>query len=560
MSEESPHRGQEDSTCSAPPAKRPHDASHHGDNLSSTLVDLNSSTDQQTIATLESPQHVNGSGNDVRPVETSRVHREGSNVEDEQAQHLLPGIVATPENVPLWAASPESSWSNPPLYSAETASLLWLGLLSSDAASLSVNQTTRIPDLLNQPSAPSAECASAVVQGWVQNDASGLEDVAESDEIDLEEDIVLEPDEVILFRHFVHVLSMWIDITDWENSFAVRVSSMALRNVGLMRAILALSARHLSVCPLFAHLSEHFPSAETLGVRYYHQTLQYLQRAMQHPPYLRSDQLLATVLLISTYEMLDTNGRDWERHLKGVFWIQRSQLIQGESGGLKQAIWWAWLRQDIWAAFKDRRKILSFYVLKRPCSELGFWELVNRSVFLLGQCVNYASEKEVQAGAIDVQARINRGEELWSSLEEWKTGFAQHDRRLPTVSADDFPFQPIWINPPAASLAVQVHHFARLLLSSMMPALGGLSELSKRRAAVQSCAATICGIAYCTRESAAMITSTECLYASRPHLNSQDEVEAVNSLLLSHQKQTGWPNHDIHAQVRADDTSRTKDE
>lgn len=122
------------------------------------------------------------------------------------------------------------------------------------------------------------------MQGWVQNDAGGLEDVAESDEIDLEENIVLEADEVILFRHFVHVLSTWIDITDWEHSFAVRVSSMALRNVGLMRAILALSARHLSVCPLFAHLGEHFPSAETLGVRYYHQTLQYLQRAMQHPP------------------------------------------------------------------------------------------------------------------------------------------------------------------------------------------------------------------------------------------------------------------------------------
>ena len=99
---------------------------------------------------------------------------------------------------------------------------------------------------------------------------------------------------------------------------------------------------------------------------------------------------------------------------------------------------------------------------------------------------------------------------------------------------------------------MQVHHFARLLLSDLMPALGGLAELSQRRARVQSCADIICGIAYCTTESAAMITSTQCLYAARPHLTSQNEVDAVNSLLSSHQKQTGWPSHDIQAQIRID--------
>ena len=47
--------------------------------------------------------------------------------------------------------------------------------------------------------------------------------------------------------------------------------------------------------------------------------------------------------------MIDGFGKGWERHLKGAFWIQRSREINGESGGLEQAVWWAWLRQDVWA-------------------------------------------------------------------------------------------------------------------------------------------------------------------------------------------------------------------
>ncbi|KAK4623748.1 hypothetical protein CLAFUW4_05343 [Fulvia fulva] len=465
-------------------------------------------------------------------------------------QSLDQNIESDPEGWQIWAASPESSWSNPPGYTAETASRLWFGLLANDATTSATGNFSDDPSAA-ATCAPTSETTSAVAQNWVEGAALKSGGIRSQTILSFpEEAITLDPDEVVLFRHFVLILSTWLDITDPERSFAVVVTDMALRNRGVMCAILALSARHLSICPTDTSINGSEAPPETLAVKYYSHTLQYLQRAMQHAPYLTSDELLATVLVISAYEMLDTEGRDWERHLKGVFWIQRSQLIHGESEGLKRCIWWAWLRQDIWAAFKERRKILSFYVLKRPCSELDFWELVNRSVFLLGQCVNYASDKEIQAGAVNTQARIARGRSLWASLEEWNSCFAPFDRRLPTLPTNNFPFTPIWINPPAASLAVQVHHFARLLLLDLMPAIGGLAELTKRAENVRESVAAICGIAYCTTESAAMLTSTQCLYAARPHLNASHEVDAVNELLLSHQKQTGWPNGDIHLDVR----------
>lgn len=56
---------------------------------------------------------------------------------------------------------------------------------------------------------------------------------------------------------------------------------------------------------------------------------------MQYPSFARSHEVIATASLISTYEMIDGSNKDWQTHLKGVFWIQRSQDNDGESGGLR---------------------------------------------------------------------------------------------------------------------------------------------------------------------------------------------------------------------------------
>jgi hypothetical protein len=109
------------------------------------------------------------------------------------------------------------------------------------------------------------------------------------------------------------------------------------------------------------------------------------------------------------------------------------------------------LQQDIWAAFRKRRQILSFYKVTRPCATLDFWELVDRSVYLLGQCVNYASIKEEDNGRSDMQRRLDDSAKMWEKLEEFISCFKKHDRRLPASRQADSPFTPIWINPPAAS-------------------------------------------------------------------------------------------------------------
>lgn len=105
------------------------------------------------------------------------------------------------------------------------------------------------------------------------------------------------------------------------------VPHLAPYNQGIMKAILALCTRHLSIKPL----TNLVPDC-TLAVQYYYETLQYLQQAMKNEACLRSEELLVTCLIISTYEMIDGEDQSWERHLGGIFWVQRPREINGESG------------------------------------------------------------------------------------------------------------------------------------------------------------------------------------------------------------------------------------
>ena len=237
----------------------------------------------------------------------------------------------------LFGISPEASFGGWPTVSAEAASQWWFNLLASD-----INNNQSMLSNSIEPhhryEAASGTCApddisssNTLIHDYVQaapgttNNAVSLTDI-----------------EVQLLHHYVMHLSGWIDATDPDRQFAVIVPNLALTNRGLASAILALSSLHLSLDskPTCGHSS--LPIDPTTSVQYYNETLHYLQHAMGDATFLRSDELLATVLIISMFEMIEMKSPDQGehfRHLQGVFWIQRSQTIHGESQGLKKRIW-----------------------------------------------------------------------------------------------------------------------------------------------------------------------------------------------------------------------------
>lgn len=221
-----------------------------------------------------------------------------------------------------------------------------------------------------------------------------------------------------------------------------------MRNAGLLNAILALSCRHLSLNP--GVTSDKQPRRE-MSLQYYNQTLHYVQKAMQYSSYKTSLELLATTPIISIYEMLDDSCKDWERHLEGVFLIQRSQVIHGESEGLKSAVWLAWLCQDVWAAFREKRKTLTFWTPKKPYTSLSLFELAARSVYILAKVINYCSRDGFIITEVNtVQARVDRAGQLRDMLDEWRKHLTVEFSPLPVMSKDKSAvFRPIWIRIPA---------------------------------------------------------------------------------------------------------------
>lgn len=254
-----------------------------------------------------------------------------------------------------------------------------------------------------------------------------------------------------------------------------------------MKAILALSARYSSLSTPAPDGSVTEPVVDpNEAIQFYYETLHYVSTALQYNSYKHSEELLATAIVVSTYEMLDASepNSNWQRHLKGVFWIQRSQDVNGASGGLRQAVWWAWLRQDLWAAFREHRRCFSFWQPIVDYADLSENDLAYRSVYLLSQAVNYCIEPPPDANAeadadVDleqVRLRTERGNELMNMLERWRSFSNAAFKTFPTENRDEVHgWAPIWIHPPAFGVALQVYSFAKILVCLHRPVPSGFA-------------------------------------------------------------------------------------
>lgn len=354
--------------------------------------------------------------------------------------------------------SPRSD-SSGSLCNVNTATSRWFGLLASDVTSanysfasplLTSRHNTQSHHSSVSPNIPVAVILPDTPQEQVTNPgarppASGA---SPNGDTRLQRHQILTENEFFLLQHFTDHVSSWLDLNDPLRHFSIMVPHLATGNEGLRKAIFALAARDLTIKPL--QRSPNFQPDRSLAVEYYHETLQYLQQAMKDEKFLRSDELLATVLIISTYELIDGAGQAWERHLKGIFWIQRSLDSNGESGGLRQAAWWAWLRQDLWASYRERRKLFTVFVPTKPYSTMDQWEIAEKIVYLAAQVVNFASDEETEAGKVNQKQRLQAADRIARELDLWLKNLTPHFQPLPSPGPrGSNPFRPTLIHPQA---------------------------------------------------------------------------------------------------------------
>ncbi|KAK7738031.1 hypothetical protein SLS63_002364 [Diaporthe eres] len=290
----------------------------------------------------------------------------------------------------------------------------------------------------------------------------------------------------------------------------------------------------------------------SIPVQYYYETLHYVREALQYTTYTRSEELLATVIITSTYEMLDDSKGNWTRHLKGVFGIQRSQDVHGASGGLRQSVWWAWLKQDLWAAFREKRRCFSFWRPAKDVSELTQNELANRAVYLLSQAVNFCADS--QSKTWTMEARIQSGSVLQAALARWKSflGTAYEPLPCPPSRFQGSEFRSIWIHPPQFAVAMQVYSFAKILISLHLPGIGGFQGYLQTQRVLSDAVDTICGIAMELKDEGCQILSAQCLFGAGLCTHDPVKRETIISLISDCEARTGWPILTLKEDLRAE--------
>ncbi|KAM5357038.1 hypothetical protein ACJZ2D_016677 [Fusarium nematophilum] len=438
-------------------------------------------------------------------------------------------------------SNPVSTWSpDSAFWTTDFASTRWLDLLANDAA-----QADSGFSLAPTPAPREGEERLLQQQAAIENLHTRLSEV-ERKSWQADADASLTSHEAGLLRHFAERCALWLDLFNPQRLFSTYAVRLALRNTGLMKAILALAARHRAKLP--REEQDDLPgAADNEFIHYYYQTLHYVQEALTYNSYTNSEELLATAIVISSYEMLDeSDGQgNWQRHLKGVFWIQRSQDVNGSSGGLRQAVWWAWLRQDIWAAFREKRPCFSFWVPLQKYHELDQHGLADRAIYLLSQAVNYyAHSRAVGADSIaDPSASMNLSrvkEELLRNIDQWKSCLGDQYKPLPTSSSPSDVFARLWIHPPQFGVALQAISFAQILIALHSPMAGGFNGYLRMQKTLSEAVDTICGIAMELKEEGCQIMSAQCLYGAGLCVQECKKREGILALMEACEARVGW--------------------
>jgi hypothetical protein len=467
------------------------------------------------------------------------------------------------------ARSPDSSTYEK--WSADFASTRWLDLLANDAAqadsgfSLAPSPAPESSDFgARAQAALSTHVSPALLNGQAQL-PENLDPESERKAWQSEGIVALTNHEAVLFRHFAERCARWLDLFQPNMLFSNYAIRLALKNPGLMKAMLAFSAKHrsksLGIEPE-APVQPPPPSGppqtasndgeDNEWIRYYYETLHYVREALTYSSYTHSEELLATAVVISAYEMLDESdgSGNWQRHLKGVFWIQRSQDVDGACGGLRQAVWWAWLRQDIWAAFREKRSCLSFWRDMRDVSELDQHGLADRAMYLLSQAVNYSAEsRKAEAAAASASGPLNPSaalqrkrsrDDLVAHMERWRTFLGDEFSTLPTPKAPHDVFTPLWVHPPELGVALQAYSFAQILVTLHAPNTTGLNGFLKMQKTLSDAVETICGIAMELTEAHCQIISAQCLYGAGLCVQDTVRRDKIIAMMESCEKRVGW--------------------
>lgn len=328
------------------------------------------------------------------------------------------------------------------------------------------------------------------------------------------------PREMQIFDHFVTRTSRWLDLFDPRQHCSIHVSQHAMQDVGLRNAVLALSISHLSLHPGCV--------GRTDALEYFVAALRHVRNATQHDLYRRSGVFMSTCLIFSTYEMINGSDQEWKVHLRGLRLLQSVRSIDGESQDMKEAVWLAWLSQDLWTAFREKRQVDTSWAPAQDYDHMTPHEIASAPSIFSHRWSRIALHQRGTPASVVVRAERSM-QFIWpacwmSGIDICQSSFALYPC-LPWLTAFSVRFGfiiPRSVGPQVRhnalvlilvpGVALQLHHAATILLLSHRPDSGGRRDFTGQQATIKACAAAICGLASSLTDDASSIVSSQCLF------------------------------------------------
>ncbi|KAJ5175792.1 uncharacterized protein N7482_001669 [Penicillium canariense] len=261
--------------------------------------------------------------------------------------------------------------------------------------------------------------------------------------------------EATLMRGFIQRITPWTDICDPQCHFSTDVPRRSLQAPMVLKAIMALAARHDAI--LINHSDWEASS-------YHGQCLELLIPALDRPEHTYDEDLLVTVVLLRVYEELE-NNTDQQFHLLGSNRLINLMSRSASSGGLAEAVSWQFLRQAIYASVVQYQPLqldLRNYERSSMFQRSDDAAVANMIIFhcahILRICGNVAQEP------VDEHAR----RQFASAVDEWyqaKPTTWQPLRYQPADVTAGRPFPELWMMSPPAVVGMQYYHAARIFLT-----------------------------------------------------------------------------------------------
>ncbi|KAL5596689.1 hypothetical protein BROUX41_006619 [Berkeleyomyces rouxiae] len=359
-----------------------------------------------------------------------------------------------------------------------------------------------------------------------------------------------------LWKNWIEEVALWMDKFDCDRTFGNILPPMARSCDHLKYAILALSARQLEQS-----------KAEVKGLSSNLSLALYRQAIYTLLPHLstRSTTVMASVVVLSIFEMMSCNPKLWKRHLDGCACVLEAVGINGFVGGVEQALFWVFVRMDVigslvscvkplipvhsWASKIDLDSDVALF--RSSSSTRGFGEWANYAVYLVAQVLDLLAVPLVDE-AVGDGPRESFSEssprsdaefrkcwtKLWAYLEDWQAQRPPELQKIMCIPGSEHsPFPTIVYSNAAAMSGSQMYHTASLLMLQHKPAVVKLSPKSR---SVLWHARQICGISMSTDHHGAWTSSVQPLWFAGRCMSHPAEHRAILDLLGKIESTCGW--------------------